>query len=53
MLISINKEKGVCIKEAICPNHTCVKQGWVKSVGYPVVCVPNGVYVIISSSSGV
>lgn len=50
LTIKIDKEKGVCIHDVTCPNLTCQKQGWVKSVGYPVVCIPNGVYVIITSS---
>jgi len=49
LVITISKEKGVSITEATCPNHICVKQGFVNRVGYPVVCVPNGVYVIITS----
>ena len=51
MTISIDKEKGVCISEVNCPNHLCEKMGWVNEVGVPVVCVPNNVYVIITSSS--
>ena len=47
--IVINKDKGICIKDVTCPNETCVKMGWVRSVGYPVTCLPNGVYVIITS----
>lgn len=49
LVITISKGKGVSITEATCPNHICVKQGFVNRVGYPVVCVPNGVYVIITS----
>lgn len=48
--ILINKEKGICIDEVVCPNHTCKKMGWVKAVAYPVTCLPNSVYVIITSS---
>lgn len=51
MTISISKEKGICISEVVCPNHTCEKQGWIKNVGYPIVCIPNGVYIIITSVS--
>lgn len=51
MTISIDKEKGVCISEVNCPNHLCEKMGWVNEVGVPVVCLPNNVYVIITSSS--
>ena len=47
--IVINKDKGICIKDVTCPNETCVKMGWLRSVGYPVTCLPNGVYVIITS----
>ena len=47
--ICIDREKGICIKDVTCPNETCMKMGWVKSVGYPVTCLPNGVYVIITS----
>ncbi len=51
MTIAIHKDKGVCIQEVSCPNHYCEKQGWINKVGYPIVCIPNGVYVIITSSS--
>lgn len=51
MTILVNKEKGVCISEVTCPNHTCEKLGWVNKVGYPIVCLPNNVHVIITSSS--
>ena len=47
--IVINKEKGICISDVTCPNETCIKMGWVRSIGYPVTCLPNGVYVIITS----
>lgn len=47
--ILINKDKGICISEVTCPNETCLKMGWVRSVGYPVTCLPNGVHVIITS----
>ena len=51
MIISIDKDKGVCISEVVCPNHLCENMGWVNKKGIPVVCLPNNVYVIISSSS--
>ena len=47
--IVINRDKGICISDVTCPNETCLKMGWVRSVGYPVTCLPNGVYVIITS----
>lgn len=51
LTILIDPEKGICISEVTCPNHTCIKQGWVNKVGYPVTCLPNGVYVMITSPS--
>ena len=47
--VVINKDKGICVKDVTCPNHYCEKMGWINSVGYPLVCIPNGVYVIITS----
>ena len=47
--ILINKDKGICISEVTCPHETCLKMGWVRSVGYPVTCLPNGVHVMITS----
>lgn len=51
LTVLIDPEKGICISEVTCPNHTCIKQGWVNKVGYPVTCLPNGVYVMITSPS--
>lgn len=49
--ILINKEKGISVTDITCPNHYCEQQGWVKQANYPVTCLPNGVYIIISSIS--
>lgn len=51
IVIKIDKEKGFCIEDVTCPNYYCKKQGWMNKVGYPVVCIPNGVYVIMNSTS--
>lgn len=51
LTVLIDPEKGICISDVTCPNHTCIKQGWVNKVGYPVTCLPNGVYVMITSPS--
>lgn len=51
VIILVNKNKGICIHEVTCPNHSCEKQGWIKNIGYPIVCIPNGIYVVIDSSS--
>ena len=49
LTVLIDPKKGICISDVTCPNHTCIKQGWVNRVGYPVTCLPNGVYVMITS----
>lgn len=49
MVILIDKEKGICVKDVTCPNKICKNQGYVKSIGYPIVCLPNGVYIIINA----
>lgn len=40
-------DKKVRIREAHCPNQTCVKEGWV-SKGI-IVCLPNKIVVIVGS----
>ena len=47
MTILISKEKGIKVEEEKSPQKICSKQGWVKRVDVPVVCLPNSVYVII------
>ena len=37
----------VKVEEEKSPQKICSKQGWVKRVDVPVVCLPNSVYVII------
>lgn len=39
------KDKRVRIKEALCPNRICVKQGWI-SKGV-IVCLPNKIVVFV------
>ena len=51
--IKINKEKGVCVDDVDCPNEYCKKQGWVNYVGYPIVCVPNGVTILIVTEGSI
>lgn len=31
----------ICVKEADCPDHTCVKMGVLSSKALPIVCLPN------------
>ena len=31
----------ICVLEADCPDHTCVRMGWLESGALPIVCLPN------------
>ena len=35
------KNGHIRVKDAECPDHTCVKMGWLKENGLPIVCMPN------------
>lgn len=35
------------IKEASCPDQTCVKEGWISRANEMTVCMPNRVYIKI------
>ena len=48
--VIIDAKKGVKVDNVTCPNHYCENQGYINSVGMPIVCVPNGVYVIITKT---
>ncbi len=49
--IYIDPKKGIKVENVTCPNHTCVKQGWVNITNLPVLCLPNDVRVVITTSS--
>ena len=39
---TIQIENGkICVLEADCPDHTCVRMGWLESSALPIVCLPN------------
>ena len=41
------KDGRVRMLEASCPNHLCIRQGWIKFEGQSIVCLPNKVTVIV------
>ncbi len=43
--------KRMCVSEADCPDHTCVKTGWISQVGQTAVCLPNRVMIKITGST--
>jgi hypothetical protein len=44
------RDGAVRVAEAACPDHTCVKTGWVRAPGSAILCLPNGVTVRIGGA---
>ena len=44
------KDGKVRMTEADCPNHLCVRQGWISFSGQSIVCLPNELSVTISGA---
>lgn len=44
-------DNGVEVEEADCPNQNDVKQGFIKSPGIPIVCLPHKLVIIIEGST--
>ena len=42
----------VRMTDADCPNHLCVKQGWIRYSGQSIVCLPNKVTVTVYGADG-
>ena len=41
------KDGRVRMLEASCPNHLCIRQGWIRFEGQSIVCLPNKVTVTV------
>ena len=41
----------ICISDATCPDHVCVRQGWITNEIVPIVCLPNKVIIQIEGAS--
>ena len=38
----VSVERGrICVSEATCPDHVCMKTGWISDGAVPIVCLPN------------
>ena len=46
------KDGKVRMAEADCPNHLCVRQGWISYAGQSIVCLPNELSVTIAGTDG-
>ncbi|MCK5847837.1 MAG: NusG domain II-containing protein [Caldisericia bacterium] len=42
--------KRVRVKESSCPKQTCVKSGWISSIGETIICAPNKIILKIRGS---
>ena len=49
--IEINDGR-VRMLEALCPNHLCIRQGWISLEGQSIVCLPNKVTVTVRGTGG-
>ncbi len=49
-LVEIQEHK-VRVSDSDCPNHTCVKQGWISYKGQNIICIPNQVVVRIEGEN--
>jgi hypothetical protein len=51
-IIEIKNHK-ICVKEADCPDQTCVKMGELESNAAPIVCLPNKLVIEFTESDDV
>ena len=42
----------IYMKDAHCPDHTCIKTGKLSSAGVPIVCLPNHLMIRYKDSGG-
>ena len=40
----------ICVSEASCPDHICIKTGWLTNGAIPIVCLPNELVIQAESS---
>ncbi len=50
MTIAI-KDHAISVKESSCPGQECVKEGWVKEAGHPILCAYNHVLINLVGAS--
>ena len=42
----------ICVKDADCKDHTCVKMGWLQDQATPIVCLPHKLVIRIVDADG-
>lgn len=45
------KDGEISVKEATCPDHSCVKQGWIGKNGDTIACLPNRVLIVVNGQA--
>ena len=40
----------ICVSDATCPDHVCVRQGWITNGVVPIVCLPNNLVIQIDGA---
>lgn len=41
------KEGQIAVREATCPDHSCVQQGWIGKNGETIACLPNRILIVV------
>lgn len=48
----IRVESGrICVREADCPDKTCVNTGWISDGLFPIICIPNRLEIRIENAT--
>ena len=42
--------KGFCVENASCPDHLCVRSGYIRQAGQSLVCVPNRIVIRLTGA---
>ena len=46
------KDRQIRVKDADCPDKTCVKMGWLSSSSMPIVCLPHHLVIQFTDDTG-
>jgi len=46
------KDRMIRVRDADCPDKTCVKMGWLSSSSMPIVCLPHKLVIEFTEDSG-
>ena len=52
LVLAYMPEKGFYVRSASCPDHVCVKSGFISRAGQSIVCVPNAIIIALRGEGG-